>query len=187
MSLVFEPEEAAKQAKAVREIHSVSDTGVSHSHVRLLRSILLLLFFIGFVFLVIFSTSAEDMQAEDAKTIEMLQGSWHEEFTTKGVKVVSLCKYNSDMTFTTAVALVFPDKDIIYSKLSGKWNVMASDLICEITETNNVKNFPKGQITSASILIINEGRAFYRLDNGLGFQAYRPEYMNRVWNQESYY
>ncbi len=180
MSLVFKPEEAAKQAKVVRDIHSALEVGTSRTNFHILKPILILLLSLGFLFAIILSTSADDMQADDEKAIEMIQGPWYEEFMTRGVRVVSNCIYDSDMTFTTDVALVFPEKGTVHSKLSGRWNVMADDLITEITETDNVKNFPIGWITAVAILTINDNMAFYRLDSGFGFQAYRPEYMDCI-------
>lgn len=124
---------------------------------------------------------SQDMSEQDSIATQSMIGTWQESFIIDNIFYELENEYSSDMSFISKARLVYATGETKNVNLSGKWIVMASDLICEVVYTTDPEHFPVGLVSSSSILNISDSVIIYRLDNGLGVVSRNIAYINRVW------
>jgi hypothetical protein len=126
-----------------------------------------------------------DMVMDDNAITAMVIGVWNETFSRDGYESKSLNIYYPDMYFESYITLTiekdFPDRGltagtVLQENVSGKWVVMASEIITETMESSNPEVFKIGSISSSMVLHIDEKKAIYRFDTGQGYQGYRVHF-----------
>lgn len=123
----------------------------------------------------------QDMDDLDRLATQSVIGTWQESFTIDNVLYEFENEYLTDMSFVSKVNIEYTTGKVGSINLTGKWIVMANDLICEVVNTTDPKHFPIGLVSSSSILTISDSMIIYRLDNGLGVVSRNVAYINRVW------
>ena len=126
-------------------------------------------------------TYGQDMDKLDRLAIQSVIGTWQESFTIDNVSYEFENEYLADMSFVSKANIEYTTGKVENINLSGRWIVMANDLICEVVNTTDPKHFPIGLVSSSSILTISDSMIIYRLDNGLGVVSRNVTYINRVW------
>lgn len=123
----------------------------------------------------------QDMDDHDRLATQSVIGTWRESFTIDNVSYEFENEYLTDMSFISKANIEYTTGKVGSITLSGKWIVMANDLIREVVNTTDPKHFPIGLVSSSSILTINDSMIIFRLDNGLGVVSRNVAYINRVW------
>jgi hypothetical protein len=123
----------------------------------------------------------QDMDDLDRLATQSVIGTWQASYTIDNVSYVFRNEYLADMSFVTKVSVEHTISKVRDIHFSGKWIVMANDLIREVVNTTDPKHFPIGLVSSLSILTISDSMIIYRLDNGLGVVSRNVAHINRVW------